>query len=309
MPGWGGSGPTTVFIHIRHSLHYTYGRPVFLEPMTLRLTPRQDSTQRLLLHTLKVTDEATGASRVVDADGTNAAVLWFDEPRQRLSLQLETVVETLRENPFDWIVTEPCAQRLPLRYDPALTAALSPSLASTPTPSPVKTWADGLAQEVEGSTTAFLMELAHGMHHGFHHVGRPDGDPQPAAETLATRTGACRDTAMLYVEACRSQGLAARFVSGYSIHHPPEVSEHELHAWAEVYVPGGGWRAYDPSLGLAVADGHVPLAAAPDHRLAAAVSGSYRGTGVDSAMTYAIQVRSAPTQEDLDTWPSPALRR
>jgi transglutaminase-like putative cysteine protease len=165
----------------------------------------------------------------------------------------------------------------------------------------VKTWADGLAQEVEGSTTAFLMELAHGMHHGFHHVGRPDGDPQPAAETLATRTGACRDTAMLYVEACRSQGLAARFVSGYSIHHPPEVSEHELHAWAEVYVPGGGWRAYDPSLGLAVADGHVPLAAAPDHRLAAAVSGSYRGTGVDSAMTYAIQVRSAPTQEDLDT--------
>jgi hypothetical protein len=61
---------------------------------------------------------------------------------------------------------------------------------------------------------------------------------------------------MLYVEACRSQGLAARFVSGYSMHHPPEVSEHELHAWAEVYLSGGGWRGYDPSLGLAVADGH-----------------------------------------------------
>jgi transglutaminase-like putative cysteine protease len=111
-------------------------------------------------------------------------------------------------------------------------------------------------------------------------------------ETLAGRSGACRDTAMLYVEACRSQGLAARFVSGYSMHHPPEVTEQELHAWAEVYLPGAGWRAYDPSLGLAVADGHVALAAAPDHRLAAPVSGSYRGTGVGSAMDYRVALQA-----------------
>jgi len=119
------------------------------------------------------------------------------------------------------------------------------------------------------------------------------------ADTLASRTGACRDTAMLYVAACRSLGLAARFVSGYSMHHPEEVSEHELHAWAEVYLPGAGWRGYDPSLGLAVADGHVVLTAAPDHHLAAAVSGSYRGTGVGSSMRYAVEVRTAPTLEEL----------
>jgi transglutaminase-like putative cysteine protease len=83
------------------------------------------------------------------------------------------------------------------------------------------------------------------------------------------------------------------------MHHPPEVSEHELHAWAEVYLPGGGWRGYDPSLGLAVADGHVVLAAAPDHLLAAPVSGRYRGTGVASTMRYTVELRTAESAAEL----------
>jgi transglutaminase-like putative cysteine protease len=102
--------------------------------------------------------------------------------------------------------------------------------------------------------------------------------------------------AMLFIAACRSQGLAARFVSGYSIHHPPEVTEQELHAWAEVYLPGGGWRGYDPSLGLAVADGHVALVSAPDHQLAAPVSGSYRGTGVQAQLSYQVKISSTEVQ-------------
>ena len=153
-------------------------------------------------------------------------------------------------------------------------------------------WAAELAAAVDQNTTAFLMQLADRIHHDFQHVGRFEGEPMAPEETLAGRSGACRDTAMLFVAACRSQGLAARFVSGYSIHHPPEVTEHELHAWAEVYLPGAGWRGYDPSLGLAVADGHMVLATAPDHRLAAPVTGTYRGTGVTSTMTYALSVRA-----------------
>jgi len=203
-------------------------------------------------------------------------------------------VETLRNNPFDWIVTHGPAMSLPVSYPEAEQRSLAGSRDATDVPPPVAAWAAERAREVDGRVTDFLMHLADTIHHGFQHVGRLEGEALPPATTLAERRGACRDTALLYVAACRSLGLAARFVSGYSMHHPPEVTEHELHAWAEVYVPGGGWRGYDPSLGLAVADGHVVLAASPDPRLAAPFSGHYRGTGVGSRMTYAVNLRTNP---------------
>ncbi len=276
---------------IQHRLHYRYGRPVFLEPHTVRLTPRQDPGQRLLRHSLQLGAEASGRSEVLDANGNSAVVLWFEDLREELELTVEMEVETLRHNPFDWIFTDPAAASLPLRYAPETADSLQPFLANDGIDPAVVAWAAEQAKAVDQGTAAFVMALADTIHHSFHHAGRPEGDPFEPAETLASRSGACRDTAMLYVAACRSQGLAARFVSGYSMHHPPEVSELELHAWAEVYLPGGGWRPYDPSLGLAVADGHVALATAPDHRLAAAVSGTYRGTGVDSRLDYLVTIK------------------
>jgi transglutaminase-like putative cysteine protease len=289
-----------MLFHIRHALRYAYGRPVFLEPTILRLIPRSDPAQQLIHHGLTISPQASGSSRVLDANGGEAVVLWFDALQDSLSIEVELVVRTLRANPFDWIVTDPAARRLPATYPAGETLSLAPCLSGTePIADAVCRWAADRAAEVEGDTIRFLGHLADTIHHGFHHVGRPDGEPMAAADTLASRTGACRDTAMLFVQACRSLGLAARFVSGYSMHHPEEVSEHELHAWAEVYLPGGGWRGYDPSLGLAVADGHVALTAAPDHQLAAPVSGRYRGTGVTSSLHYAVEVRSAETLEAL----------
>ena len=289
----------TMLFHIRHALHYTYERPVFLEPTTLRLSPRRDPAQQLVHHKLLV-PQLTSSSHVLEADGGEAVILRFDGLHQELTIEAEMVVRTTRVNPFDWLVTHPAALRLPATYPDAEALSLQGCLHGVaPAEDGVHRWAAELAAEVDGSTTAFLMHMADRIHHSFHHVGRMDGEPMPPADTLASRTGACRDTAMLFVAACRSVGLAARFVSGYSMHHPAEVSEHELHAWAEVYLPGAGWRGYDPSLGLAVADGHVVLTAAPDHHLAAAISGSYRGTGVGSSMRYAVEVRTARTLEEL----------
>ena len=288
-----------MLFHIRHRLTYAYGRPVFLEPMTLRLTPRQDACQRLLRHRLVILPTPAGQSQVLEPDGTDATVGWFVDTHQDLTIEMEALVETLRDNPFDWIITDPSVRTLPAVYTEDVAHSLTPCLANGGAQSAVAAWARGLAEEVEGDTAAFLMHLADHIHHGFAHIGRFDGDPFSPADTLLERRGACRDTAMLFVEACRALGLASRFVSGYSMHHPPEVSEHELHAWAEVYLPGAGWRGYDPSLGLAVADGHVALAATPDHRLAAPVTGSYRGTGASSEMRYELTVRAAESLEQL----------
>ena len=297
-----------MLLSIRHHLRYAYDRPVFLEPMTLRLTPKQDCSQQLLVHSLRLDAAPAGSSAIQAADGSGALVCWFLEERDQLEITMEARVRTLRPNPFDWIITFAAAQRLPARYPAAEAAALAayldrllgigPGAGEGPGAGSVAAWAAGLAVAVEHDTAAFLIELADRIHHDFQHVGRFEGEPMAPEQTLAGRSGACRDTAMLFVAACRSQGLAARFVSGYSIHHPPEVTEHELHAWAEVYLSGAGWRGYDPSLGLAVADGHLVLTTAPDHRLAAAVTGTYRGTGVTSTMTYALSVRALEADAD-----------
>lgn len=291
--------PRPMLFHIFHRLTYTYAPPVFLEPMTLRLTPRQDATQRLLHHQLTILPEPSGLSHVVEPDGTNATVGWFAHTHDELTIQMEALVETLRDNPFDWIVTDPGVQTLPATYGASEGQSLAPCLGQTEAHPSVQAWARERAEEMEGHTAAFLMHLADRIHHEFEHVGRLDGEPLSPIETLSQRRGACRDTAMLFVEACRCLGLASRFVSGYSMHHPPEVSEHELHAWAEVYLPGAGWRGYDPSLGLAVADGHVVLAASPDHQLAAPVTGRFRGTGASSEMRYELTVRAAESLGEL----------
>jgi transglutaminase-like putative cysteine protease len=283
-----------MYFHIVHHLDYRYERPVFLEPFELRLWPRSDPAQRLLNHSLEVSPDPSGRCLVLEANGNEAIGIWFHELTDHLSLKMEARVETRRTNPFDWIITHAPTRHLPATYPQQEADSLAPCLAPPgPDRSGVGPWAWQLAEAVQHDTAAFLMHLADTIHQQFDHVGRLDGDPFEPAACLGARRGACRDTAMLYVAACRSLGLAARFVSGYSMHHPPEVTEHELHAWAEVYLPGAGWRGYDPSLGLAVAEGHVVLAAAPDHRLAAAVSGRYRGTGVGSQLDYRVRVQAS----------------
>jgi len=92
---------------------------------------------------------------------------------------------------------------------------------------------------------------------------------------------------------CRSVGLAARFVSGYQ-EGDPDMEERHLHAWPEVYVPGGGWRGYDPTHGLNVADRHIALAASHWAKGTLPVKGNFRKTGAAARMSYHISLATIP---------------
>ena len=128
------------------------------------------------------------------------------------------------------------------------------------------------------------------------HAIRDDGPPLAPEVTLERGEGSCRDLAVLFCAACRSVGIPARFVSGYEREAALQDKAH-MHAWAEVYLSGGGWRGYDPSQGLAVYTAHVAVAAAADPRLAAPVSGSFRGSaGVSMEFTIQMRVEDAPSQ-------------
>jgi transglutaminase-like putative cysteine protease len=153
----------------------------------------------------------------------------------------------------------------------------------------VERFAKSIAGQSEHQTLRFLTGLNSEIYGSFRQVIREHGGPRRAEETLALKEGSCRDLTMLFVEACRCLGIAARFVSGYHSEAPKEGPRY-LHAWAEVYLPGAGWRGYDPSHALAVAEHHVAVAAAATPQLAAPVSGAVRGDDVTSSLEANIEI-------------------
>lgn len=260
---------------ICHSTTYTYNQPVVLKPHTLRLRPRCDSWQKLHSFALWVEPKPVQVSQFTDLDGNAIAQIWFQGVTEHLKLQVTAEVETHRINPFDYLL-EPWATKLPIDYPASLLSQLQPYRQSYEmgADSAIAQLAQELYQNVQGETIPFLGALNQRLYETCEQIIRETGDPWPAGITFRQKQGSCRDVVVLFMEVCRAVGLAARFVSGYQ-EGDPDTEQRDLHAWAEVYLPGGGWRGYDPIQGLAVADRHVALVASPLPQYTTPVVGNF----------------------------------
>jgi transglutaminase-like putative cysteine protease len=192
-----------------------------------------------------------------------------------LSVLSRFTVEMLRQNPFDYVLTGQSLQ-LPLWYLEPTCAALTPYRNDAHVAESVKQYAQWMAAGAQWNTLSFLLALSRQIFQTCRQVIRHHGPPWPSDRTLSLQEGSCRDLAVLFCDACRVMGLAARFVSGYEC-ASASAQDTYMHAWAEVYLPGIGWRGYDPARGLAVSNGHVAVAAGFDHDLASPVAGWYSG--------------------------------
>lgn len=269
-------------ISVTHSTRYQYDAPVIQEPHTFRMRPRTDAAQRLLRFALQISPLPSGQSECLDRDGNVVLEAWFNTPMSELAIQSSFEIETTRENPFDFLLLG--AGKVPLEPDESMTPYLLPATDD------VRCFAKAIAGRAGNSVVPFLGELDAELFERFEHDIRDEGPAHAPDRTLKDRGGTCRDLAVLYCAACRSLGIPARFVSGYALGAQSEKRT-DLHAWAEVYLPGGGWRGYDPSQGLAVSTSHVAVAAAADPAMAAPVSGNYRGSA-SSTMQYSISIHS-----------------
>jgi transglutaminase-like putative cysteine protease len=234
---------------------------------------------------LRIDPVPAGTSQALDAEGNLVTVVWFSDLHERMVLRATSEVETLRENPYDFLVT-PLNQRLPIGYQPWEIALLGPALRRSAVPihvDPARELGEQLREASRGEIVPFLSRLSETICHRFKVVHREEGSPWPPATTIEQRQGACRDLAVLWMDVCRSVGLASRFVSGYQ-EGDRERDKNYMHAWCEVYLPGAGWRGYDPTNGLAVADRHVAVAASAAPQHAAPVTATYRGNNVEAEM-------------------------
>ena len=276
---------------IVHTLSYRYSAPVLLGPHRFCLQPRGHGFQRLLNFQCTITPEPAQLYALVAASGDEILRARFEGSTEAFEVQAISEVETLQAPPLEICLAEHEPQ---LPYPVGhLNGDLMGSLEGWLPNGQHDPAAVDLAQEaLMGSNQRallFLNQLVEIIQDRVKYTQRHVGPAWPAGRTLKERVGSCRDLAMLMIETCRCVGLPARFVSGYHLVEPrPEV--YDLHAWAEVYLPGAGWRGFDPSGRGRIDDRYIVLATSSKPNLTAAVNGTFSGPEeVSSELSWSIE--------------------
>lgn len=263
---------------ILHRTYYNFSAAVRLEPHTLRLRPKEGHELRIESATLEITPTATLRWHR-DAEDNSVAIAVFDSPASQLLIESETIIQQYNQAPLDFLVAD-YAVDYPFAYQPADCAVLSPymNVAEPAAEVQLKKWIASVWESGERvQSYALLQRLGAHIRQSLSYQLREEPGVQSVAETLSRGTGSCRDFAYLFMEAARGLNFGARFVSGY-LHAPPSATNFgATHAWAEVFLPGAGWKGFDPTIGEVAGTNHIPVAVARVPEAVPPVAGSFIG--------------------------------
>jgi transglutaminase-like putative cysteine protease len=273
-------------VAITHRTVYRYAGPVAFGEHRLMTRPRDSHDLRLVDATLSFTPAASLRWKH-DVFGNSVAVASFAERADQLAIESRIVLDHYPPEPTDLeAMVEPYAETIPFAYPPEEMPDLG-RMAERHYPDPdrlVDAWAKRFMSPAGPTrTAALLIGMTHVIQSEFRYEARDEEGTRPPTETLARGAGACRDFALLMMEACRSLGLAARFVSGYlydaalADSDTPVVGGGATHAWCDVYIPGAGWVEFDPTNGLVGGRNLIRVAVARDPSQAIPISGSFNG--------------------------------
>jgi len=263
---------------IVHRTYYNYSQNVVLGTHQLLLRPREDYELRIESFILKCTPE----SKVFwhrDIENNSVAVVNFNQIKQQLIIESEVVLQQYNVSPLDFIVSD-YAISYPFEYKDDDKVLLSPYrvLPDSESKELLNSWISNIWDyDKEIQTYTLLHQLSKYIYTTLVYNIREEPGVQSIKETLTIKSGSCRDFAFLFMETVRCLGLASRFVSGYL--YAPLMSEMvgSTHAWAEVYLPGVGWKGFDPTIGDLVGKDHIPVAVSRLPEAIPPISGTYAG--------------------------------
>ena len=270
-------------LNVRHTTVYRYSRPVTLRDHRLMLRPRDSHDLRLIKTNLTFSPPAT-VRWMHDVFGNSVAIASFSEPATELRVESNLVLESYSSERPPFQIT-PDASRYPFVYSADdridLGRMLEPEY---PDPNDrLGAWARGFVRSNPTDTSALLADLNNGVKAQIFYQSRETEGTQTPIETLNRGWGSCRDLAVLFIEVARSLGFGARVVTGYLYRASADagsaaaIGAGATHAWADIYVPGAGWIAYDPTNGTIGGMDLIRVAVTRDIAQAVPISGSFVG--------------------------------
>ena len=268
-------------LRINHLTEYSFSSQVTLNQHRLLLRPREGHDVRIESSQLKITP-AYHIKWHRDEFDNSLAVINFHQRTDKLVIASNLIIQHYAPEPFDFVLEE-YAVNYPFTYpvEEQINLAAFQQPIYTADRSTINNWLLPLALYGMG-TFAMLLTLNQAINRQFRYQIREEAGVQSPAQTIMLRSGSCRDYATLFIEACRCMGLASRFVSGY-LHAPAtEAGNATTHAWVEIYLPGTGWKGFDPTSGEVTSNQHIAVAVARNPESVPPVSGSFIGR--DTAM-------------------------
>lgn len=285
------------FLTVNHNTTYRYRDPVALGEHRMMFRPRESHDLHLIRSSLLISPQPQHLRWLHDPFDNSVAIAAFEGTTTRLKFESVVTLEHFDSTQPEYPLEE-YALRYPFRYSdedfPNLERALTPCYND----SSVSEWVLRFLDSSDTTPTMnMLMNLTRGIQRELQYVHRDEKGVQSPAETLQRKQGSCRDFAVLMMEAARSLGIAARFVSGY-IFTPDDAGlagGGSTHAWMQAYLPGAGWVDFDPTNSIIGNRNLIRVAVAwsPEHVLP--LCGTYTGR-VNSfiAMDVEVRVTEAP---------------
>ena len=265
-------------IRIIHDPCYSYHEPVEFGPHRAMIRPREGHDLHIAAMELAI-EPAAKVRWLRDVYGNSIAVIEFLERAAELRIHSEIDVDLFDDRPIDCAI-DPSAAQYPFQYGADEQVEIVPyRLPSYPHDGPaLQKWLLDLYRPGQLANTAdLLFSLNTRIFEAFQYIPREEAGVQLPCQTLALGSGSCRDYAVFMMEAARHWGFAARFVTGYI--QMAEGQHGATHAWTEIYLPGAGWRGYDPTNNKLAGAEHVSVAVAREQDKAMPIAGGWFGAG------------------------------